>query len=164
MRGIIMAFQSAQYIKDVKSSVNGEILTGKSTQIMPGEVARHFFLHNYFTDTQGRDLYEAMAIHEESQDGNKTSVIEQPRNGRLVRFSDKKGTDNRGESYSTYSPSSYEYVPNSGFVGTDRVSFTTELAGRHIRSVIFIKVTNKSVTVNTASEARKEPIVLTIHG
>jgi Bacterial cadherin-like domain/Matrixin len=145
----------AVVFKDIKSSVNGEILTGKSTQIMPGEVARHFFLHTYVTDKQGRDLYESMAIHEESVDGNKTSIIEQPRNGRLVRFSDKKGTDNRGEPYSTYSPNSYEYVPNSGFVGTDRVSFTTELAGRQIRSVIFIKVIDKAVTVKELSRVLK---------
>ena len=145
----------AVVFKDVKYS-SGEIIRENSASLDPGEIARHLFKHRYETDSKGVDLFESMTVHEESDDGNKTSILERPKHGTLIKFVDKLGVDRRGQPYATsYSKNNYEYVPAKGFTGTDRVSFITELAGHRIKSVTYIKVTNLSVTVDSAQKILK---------
>jgi len=112
------------------------VVTNSTKTLNPGEYAREIFLQKHEIS-----LYDSQAVQEEADHSTNTSVVIQPKHGKLVWLGDK-GTDiNLG------AENSYAYEPDEGYTGKDSVTFMTELAGRHIKVIQYINVTNNSIDI-----------------
>ena len=81
---------------------------------------------------------------------NKTTVLEQLKHGRLVRLGDKGSEVNLGNTNSD------SYEPQDMYVGKDKVTFMTELAGREIKVVHYIRATDKTVEIDNFQKIYKK--------
>lgn len=128
-------------VKSLSTRVAG-LIPSSSNILRPGDSALQIFEPYAPSPTPEDELYTSEAVHDEASHSSKTMVLEQPKHGRLVWLGDKGSEINLGNT------NSYAYEPQNGYVGKDKATFMTELAGRKIKVVNYIRVTDKIVDVD----------------
>ena len=89
-------------------------------------------------------------MQDETRHPNKTTVLEQLKLGRLVWLGDKGNEVNLGDTNSD------SYEAQDMYVGKDKVTFMTELAGREIKVVHYIRATDKTVEIDNFQKIYKK--------
>lgn len=120
--------------KEVTSKVSGVLLNGTKT-LNPGNAALNIFLHK-----QEIDLYDSQVVQEEAGHTNKTTLVNPPKHGQIVwRGGNEYNAINGGNE------DTYVYEPSDGYLGSDRVTFMTDLAGHRIKVVYYLRVIDKTL-------------------
>lgn len=82
------------------------------------------------------NLYDSPEIQLEAHSPKLMRVVTQPKHGRLTQKT----------------AVTFEYQPERGYRGTDRATFVVELAGRRIRVVYHLRVTDETVEMTNSKE------------
>jgi hypothetical protein len=129
----------------VSAISTGDVVIPEGSKILfPGVSALEYFTYQGRIDLPNPE--EVERVEQEAARSTKTVVLKQPKHGRLIWLGDK------GNEVHVGFKNSYTYKPRAGYVGTDRVTFVTEIAGHRIKVIYFIRVINK--TINTDDYAK----------
>ncbi|MBN8456108.1 hypothetical protein, partial [Accumulibacter sp.] len=127
--GVVL--QCAPVYKSVRTDLIESPYESRQAALFPIDSAVEFFRLR-----REIDLYDSPELQLEAMAVEHVQVVSEPKHGRLI--------EERADLFI--------YVPNEGFIGKDQVVFIVELAGRRIKVVQELKVTNESIRLTNSKE------------